>query len=277
MAKNNFKKKKTLKRSLRRNHTKKVASASLGSRTLNIRKKNRRSQKQRATLRNKRNARAKVGGGWLFGPSKEQIKEEEQRKQKIIAKAEKLRIAREQYLSNIDLADARQKEQEEEMKNTERKQSNNYYAILPTLEDISAKMRNVKDYKEERVLFEAAEKLILSNGLPKGLSPSDIQYARNQVLEARNTAAKILKWPQMRDWYFTYEYGGTQRTDMYKYYENPPEIIQETEDKINPQQLSVHSGEASNEPLTVVDSTSNPSNPPSLFSVTPRPISSIKR
>jgi hypothetical protein len=39
MAKNNFKKKKTLKRSLRRNHTKKVTSASLGSRTLNIRKK----------------------------------------------------------------------------------------------------------------------------------------------------------------------------------------------------------------------------------------------
>jgi hypothetical protein len=39
MAKNNFKKKKTLKRSFRRNHTKKVASASLGSRTPNIRKK----------------------------------------------------------------------------------------------------------------------------------------------------------------------------------------------------------------------------------------------
>jgi hypothetical protein len=73
MAKNNFKKKKTLKRSFRRNYTKKVASASLGSRTLNIRKKNRRSQKQRTTLRNKRNTRAKVGGGWLSEPSKEEL------------------------------------------------------------------------------------------------------------------------------------------------------------------------------------------------------------
>jgi hypothetical protein len=305
MAKNNFKKKKTLKRSLRRNHTKKVASAPLGSRTPNIRKKNRRSQKQRATLRNKRNTRAKVGGAppsitgappsitgaqpsftdtimehLKDGTIDTLLNDQQDRIAEFDIKAEleeeKQRRNAEQYTWDPEREAMRQKEIEEKRLKTERIQSNNYYKIQPQLKYISSEMRKVKNAKEERKLFEAAEKLILSNGL----SPSDIEHARNEVLEARNTgAAKNTNWPQMKHWYFTYEYGGTQRTDTYKYYDydNPPEIIQKTEDKINPLQLSVNSGVASKDPLPGDVPTSNSSNPSSLFSVTQRPIPPVNR
>jgi len=298
MAKNNFKKKKTLKRSLRRNYTKKVASALLGSRTLNIRKKNRRSQKQRTTLRNKRNTRVKIGGAppsitgappsitetimkhLKAGTIDTLLNDQQDRIDELDSKAEleeeKQRRNAEQYTWNPEREAMRQKKIQEEIQNTERTQKNYYYKINSELEAISAKMRNVKDYKEERELFEAAEKLIS----PYKLSQKDLIYARDKVLDARNTrAAKKINWPLMKHWYFDYDYdrGLGEATYRYKYYDydNPSEIIQKTEDKINPLQLSVNSGVASKDPLPGDVPTSKSSNPTPLFSVT-RPIPSVK-
>jgi hypothetical protein len=265
MAKNNFKKKKTLKRSFRRNYTKKVASASLGSRTPNIRKKNRRSQKQRTTLRNKRNARVKIGGVLPFtntimenlkaGTMEDLLTYQTNRIAELDRKAEleeeKQRRNAEQYTWDPEREAMRQKKKEEEIQNTERTQRNYYYKIEPELNVIAAKMRNVKDYIEERELFEAAEKLIS----PYKLSQKDLISARDEVLGARNRgAAKKINWPQMKHWYFDYDYDRSNGDAKYRYdyydYDNPPKIKQETEHQTNPQQLSVHSGVAPKYPLT---------------------------
>jgi hypothetical protein len=262
MAKNNFKKKKTLKRSFRRNHTKKVASASLGSRTPNIRKKNRRSQKQRTTLRNKRNARAKIGGAppsitgappsitgappsitgappsftdtimehLKAGTINNLLTDQKKRIAEFDIKAEleeeKQRRNAEQYTWDPEREAMRHKEIEEKRKNTERNQRNNNTAIQHKLKHICEEMHNVKDDKREHLLFDAAEKLINSKEL--SLSDKDIEAAKQEVLDAQNEGARRHGRSPRKDWFFTYKYGGTEHTPAYidtEYqYKYPPAI-----------------------------------------------------
>jgi len=222
MAKNNFKKKKTLKRSFRRNHTKKVASALLGSRTPNIRKKNRRSQKQRTTLRNKRNARAKVGGGFAMDVLLRAIANREngidmthQELARVTAeKEEKARIW-----------EAKKKEYNEIIP-LELRQKHNNTAIQHKLKHICEEMHNVKDDKREYLLFDAAEKLINSKEL--SLSDKDIEAAKQEVLSAQNEGARRHGRSPMQDWFFTYE------PYFFKVKRNPPYIDTEYQYKYPP-------------------------------------------
>jgi hypothetical protein len=239
MAKNNFKKKKTLKRSLRRNHTKKVASASLGSRTLNIRKKNRRSQKQRTTLRNKRNARVKIGGvdpvvgnvklgdAWaaLLAAKNERLARETSTPIPVpVLTAQTERKAGDtmttddlSIVSGAEEEKARRWEANKKEYNKtiplELRQRNNYVAIQHKLMHICKEMHNVKNKEEEYTLFDAADRLILS----KNLSDKDIKAAKQEVLNARNEVAPIHGWLPMKDWYFTYYYSffNVKRTPAY--------------------------------------------------------------
>jgi hypothetical protein len=226
MAKNNFKKKKTLKRSFRRNHTKKVASASLGSRTPNIRKKNRRSQKQRTTLRNKRNARAKVGGGFAMDALLTAIANRENGIDMTHQKLARVTAEKEEKARIWEAKVERYKRDT----SYEQKLINNNYAIQPKLNHICNKMHNVENEEEEHTLFEAAEKLINPKELSKELSPKDIANARNVVLKARNIGARKRNMPDRKDWYYSYDYGGIERTPSYEHteYDYPADVVAET-------------------------------------------------
>lgn len=258
MAKNNFKKKKTLKRSFRRNHTKKVASASLGSRTPNIRKKNRRSQKQRTTLRNKRNARVKIGGvdpvvgngvvegngdgvvegngdgdvklGYVWGALLEA-------RNKRLAESEAGIPTTHEELATTATLNAEQariweakKKKYNEIIPLELMQKHNNTAIQHKLMHICEEMHNVKDDEQERLLFDAAEKLIYS----KKLSDKDIEAAKQKVLSAQNKGARTHDRSQMKDWFFTYDqrFLKVKRTPAYidtEYqYKYPPDIEYKT-------------------------------------------------
>jgi len=223
MAKNNFKKKKTLKRSFRRNHTKKVAHAPLGSRTLNIRKKNRRSQKQRATLRNKRNARAKIGGGFAWDAL---LTAKANNDAGIEMTHEKLARVTAEKEEKARRWEAKKKEYNEKIP-LELRQKHNNTAIQHKLKHICEKMHNVENKEQEYTLFDAAEKLILS----KNLSDKDIKAAKQEVLNARNEGPRRPGWSPMKDWYFTYEYGSTKPTPAYIDTKNQYKYPQDIEDK----------------------------------------------
>jgi hypothetical protein len=240
MAKNNFKKKKTLKRSFRRNHTKKVASASLGSRTLNIRKKNRRLQKQRTTLRNKRNARAKVGGvdpvvgnGVVEGNGDGDVKLGFVWRALMRAKANEATgpiKTPEQLAMDVQheiIWEANKKEYNKTIP-LELRQKNNNTAIQHKLMHICEEMHNVEDDNKEHLLFDAAEKLIVS----KNLSDKVIKAAKQEVLNAQNEGARRHGRLQMKDWFFTYKYGGTEPIPAYidteNQYKYPPAIKKKT-------------------------------------------------
>jgi hypothetical protein len=214
MAKNNFKKKKTLKRSFRRNHTKKVASASLGSRTPNIRKKNRRSQKQRTTLRNKRNARAKVGGvdpvvgnGVVEGNGDGDVKRGFAWRALMRATANEATGSiktPEQLAMDVQreiIWEAKKKEYNKIIP-LELRQKHNNTAIQHKLKHICEEMHNVKDDKREHLLFDAAEKLINSKEL--SLSDKDIEAAKQEVLSAQNEGARRRGLSPRKAWFFTY-------------------------------------------------------------------------
>ena len=197
MAKNNFKKKKTLKRSLRRNYTKKVASALLGSRTPNIRKKNRRSQKQRTTLRNKRNARAKVGGGWFgFGKSKEQREAEERQRE-----AEERQREYEERQRKEE--EAIKKRRETARRNAERdkevKQKDYYLEILPTIKKISEEMAHVRNNEDGKNLFRQVNTLIKTS---PGLLKDDEDSVKYRVMKAFKSAKELNNFEtQIYRWY----------------------------------------------------------------------------
>ena len=232
MAKNNFKKKKTLKRSLRnkltsirRNHTKKVAHATLGSRTPKRRKKNQRLQKQRATLRNKRNARAKIGGG-LFGVSKE-AKEARERQRQIEEEARKQREeeARKQREEEAR-KQSEEKKKRERLREHEEKQKNNYNVIQPKLKYIYKQMGAITEDTQAVPLFEEADKLI------QELSHEERTEVKKKVMSAWNTARVNNNWPNnIIDWYYD-ETHRDQDPDGYKRkyiyndpYPYPPDIF----------------------------------------------------
>jgi hypothetical protein len=263
MAKNNFKKKKTLKRSLRRNHTKKVASASLGSRTLNIRKKNRRSQKQRTTLRNKRNARVKIGGvdpvvgnvklgdAWaaLLAAKNERLARETSTPIPVpVLTAQTERKAGDtmttddlSIVSGAEEEKARRWEANKKEYNKtiplELRQRNNYVAIQHKLMHICKEMHNVEDDNQEHLLFDAAEKLIDSKIIDSknlSLSDKDIEAAKQEVLSAQNEGARRHDRSPRKDWFFTYDqrFFKVERTPAYidtEYqYKYPPAIEYKT-------------------------------------------------
>ena len=206
MAKNNFKKKKTLKRSLRRNYTKKVASALLGSRTLNIRKKNRRSQKQRTTLRNKRNTRVKIGGVWFFGKSNAE-RERGEEKQKQREAEERQREAEERQRE----AEERLREDEEAIKNRKERdrrsaerekeviQKGYYLEILPTIKKISEEMARVRNDEDAIHLFGQVNTLIKTS---PGLSKEDEDSVKYKVMKAFKSAKELNNFEtQIYRWY----------------------------------------------------------------------------
>jgi hypothetical protein len=259
MAKNNFKKKKTLKRSLRRNHTKKVASASLGSRTPNIRKKNRRSQKQRATLRNKRNARAKIGGVLphkassflnMFKKTREipelaqeelkELKKELEEEIKIINKkpwnnktSDDRDVLELNYIidQNNIAATREQEEQEKELTKTKNKfDLENYYKVIePMLNHIYQQMPLVKKQDEARHLFEAANDLI------EYLLPIERSEVKANVMKAWDIPRAKYGWPEKKGgWYYSNDlYLTPAAENQFDPYVYPPEIIQKSKDIMN--------------------------------------------
>jgi hypothetical protein len=190
MAKNNFKKKKTLKRSLRRNHTKKVASALLGSRTPNIRKKNRRSQKQRTTLRNKRNARVKIGGGW-FGKSNAELQREKEERQREEEERRKI-------LEKEEIKKRKERAQRNAERDKEIIQKDYYFKILPTIKKIIEEMAHVRNDEDGKNLFRQVNTLIkTSPGLSKEYEDSvkyEVMKAFESAKELNNFETHIYRW-----------------------------------------------------------------------------------
>ena len=226
--------------------------ASLGSRTPNIRKKNRRSQKQRTTLRNKRNARAKVGGvlpqaSYFLNTFKKTEKSPEltlEEQIEIINKklrneqtsADRDLLERQYFINQANIAAAREEEEKERVRTQAIEDSDreNYYQVIePMLNHIYKRMSFVENSNDARQLFEAAEELITH------LSQNRRNEVKKIVMEAWNIQKDKHNLPEFTTggWYYTDEpyLNPSQienKKDKFDPYVYPPDILQDSEVKM---------------------------------------------